>query len=159
MSDCRRKLLQYSLFEKNIFSHANSSMTLPDHKETSKSSEYFLLQKKKPERSVLYKGINNLIYKEKRVMSRNPGKSKKRSENHTVQKKHTSVEKQLIMTSYSSPSENVPLLKMKAGRPPAEEQWPRSPKARAALETSAPGRHNQHSPVCIFTGQVEHEQN
>lgn len=38
---------------------------------------------------------------------------------------------------YSS-SENVRLLRMKAGRPPAE--WSqRSPKARPPLETSAPG--------------------
>lgn len=83
--------------------------------------------------SVSYKGINNIIYKEKRVVS---GKAKGRI--HQRNKRHTSVEKQLIMILCSSPSENARLLKMKAVPPPAEQQ-PRSPKAKPASETSAPG--------------------
>lgn len=49
-------------------------------------------------------------------------------------------------------SENVLLQTMKAGRPPAEhqQQQPRSPKARPALEISVPGSTNILSSFCIF---------
>ncbi len=107
----------------------NILMTWPDYSFTSCKRRRNL----KGLYTVLNKGRNNTIYKEKRVLS---GKAKGRIEQRN--KRHASVEKLLIMILYSSPSENAQLLKMKAVRPPAEQR-PRSPKAKPVSETSAPG--------------------
>lgn len=94
---------------------------------------------------MLHKGTNGII-QEQRAIRQN-------SVTHTVHDKSADDDYIsyiiIILWLYSSHSENVRLLLLKAGRLPAEQR-PRSPKARPVSETSAPGSTDTFSIYLFF---------